>query len=49
MDYVIGFALGYFCNKLFNFLSKLSQYDYDNRLTYKEDWDFISLREDDLP
>ena len=52
MDYVIGFALGYLFNKFLLLLSNLSNYNYDNSYTYKENnekWDWIDLTEDDLP
>ena len=49
MDYVIGFALGYLFNKFCILLNDLSNYDFNNRYTYREEWDWIDLREDDLP
>ena len=49
MDFILGFLIGYFFKEIVSYLKKLSQYDWDNRSTYKEDWDWISLNEDDLP
>ena len=49
MDFIVGFFVGYLCKQIVMYLKKLSEYDWDNRTTYKEDWDWISLNEDDLP
>ena len=49
MDFILGFLIGYFFKEIVSYLKRLSQYDWDNRSTYKEDWDWISLNEDDLP
>jgi len=49
MDFILGFLIGYFLKEIVSYLKRLSQYDWDNRSTYKEDWDWISLNEDDLP
>jgi len=50
MDFILGFLLGYFLKEIVSYLKRLSQYDWDNRTTYKEDWDWLSpIQEDDLP
>jgi len=50
MDFILGFILGYFLKEALRYLKKLSDYDFNNRLIYKEDWDWLSpIQEDDLP
>lgn len=48
MDYFLGFIFGYFVKESFAFLKRLSEYDWQNRLTYDQDI-FMPLTEDDLP
>ena len=47
MDFFTGFLIGYFTKEIFAYLKKLSNWDYSNRTTYKEDWDWLS--HEDLP
>ena len=47
MDFMTGFLFGYILKELLAYLKKLSQYDWNNRTVYKEDWDFLSHQ--DLP
>jgi len=47
MDYLIGFLLGYFLKEALGFIKKISKYDWDNRISYDKEWDFLSR--DDLP
>jgi len=47
MDYLIGFLLGYFLKETLGFIKRISEYDWDNRASYKEDWDWIT--HEDLP
>jgi hypothetical protein len=47
MDYLIGFLLGYFLKEALRFIKRISEYDWDNRASYKEDWDWIT--HEDLP
>ena len=49
MDYFVGFLFGYCFNKALLFLRNLSEYDWDNRLAYEDNWEVIPLNEDDLP
>jgi len=49
MDFIIGFLIGYFLKEISSYLKRLSNWDWDNRSTLDKEWDFISLREDDLP
>jgi len=48
MDYLIGFLLGYFLKETLQFIKRIiSNYDWDNRMAYDKEWDFLS--QDDLP
>ena len=47
MDYLIGFLLGYFLKETLEFIKRISEYDLNNRMYYKDEWDFLS--QDDLP
>ena len=47
MDYLIGFLLGYFLKETFEFIKRISDYDWDNRVSYQDEWDFLT--QDDLP
>ena len=47
MDYLIGFFLGYFLKEALGFIKRISEYDLNNRMSYKDEWDFLS--QDDLP
>ena len=47
MDYLIGFLLGYFLKETLGFIKRISSYDWDNRASYKDEWDFLS--HEDLP
>jgi len=50
MDFIIGFLLGYFLKEIVSYLKRLSEYDWNNRTVYKDDWDWITpIQEDDLP
>ena len=50
MDFLFGFMLGYLCKEIFSYLKKLSNYDWNNRTTYTEDWDWLSrIEPEDLP
>ena len=49
MDFIIGFLIGYFLKEISTYLKRLSNWDWDNRKSFDKEWDFISLREDDLP
>ena len=50
MDFLFGFFVGYLCKEIVSYLKKLSEYDWNNRTVYKEDWDWLSpIQEDDLP
>ena len=49
MDYIIGFFLGYFFKEALGFIKRISDYDWDNRALYEDDWDAIPYTEDDLP
>jgi hypothetical protein len=50
MDFLAGFLLGYFLKEIFSYLKKLSNYDWNNRTTYTEDWDWLSrIEPEDLP
>lgn len=50
MDFLFGFIVGYLFKQTVAYLKKLSEYDWNNRTVYNEDWDWISpLQEDDLP
>ena len=48
MDYIVGFLFGYVVKETFTFLKKLSDWDWQNRITYDGDI-FMPLTEDDLP
>jgi hypothetical protein len=47
MDYLIGFLLGYFLKEALGFIKRISEYDWDNRISYQDEWDFLT--QDDLP
>ena len=47
MDYIIGFLLGIFLKDTYNFIKRVSEYDWNNRTVYKEEWDWLS--HEDLP
>ena len=47
MDYLVGFIFGYFLKETSSLLSRLSKWDYDNRMGYQ--FDLEPLTEDDLP
>ncbi len=47
MDYVIGFLLGYFLKEALRIIKRISEYDWDNRMSYNDEWDFLT--QDDLP
>jgi len=49
MDFIIGFLIGYFLKEISSYIKRLSNWDWDNRKSFDKEWDFISLREDDLP
>ena len=48
MDFIIGFLIGYFLKEISSYIKRLSNWDWDNRKSFDKEWDFISLREDDL-
>jgi len=53
MDYIIGFLLGIFLKDISNAIKRISNWDWENRNTYKKaynwsDYDYY-LTEDDLP
>ena len=41
MDYLIGFLLGYFLKETLGFIKRISEYDWDNRMSYEREWDFL--------
>ena len=47
MDFLLGFIFGFVCKEVVSYLKRLSEYDWNNRTTYKEDWDWLS--HEDLP
>ena len=47
MDFIFGFFVGYLCKEIVSYLKRLSEYDWNNRKVYKEDWDWLS--HEDLP
>jgi len=47
MDFLFGFIFGFVCKEVVSYLKRLSEYDWNNRTTYKEDWDWLS--HEDLP
>tara|TARA_Y100000996_G_C22279625_1_gene543498 strand:+ start:510 stop:659 length:150 start_codon:yes stop_codon:yes gene_type:complete len=49
MDFITGFIIGYFLKIIFTYLKKISESNLNNNMYLNEDWDWISLREDDLP
>jgi len=54
MDYVVGFLLGYFLKEAYQLIKRISDYDWNNRNYYSKayywsDYDYIDLKEDDLP
>ena len=49
MEIFIGFILGYFLKEISTYLRKLSNWDWDNRASFDKEWEWISLKEDDLP
>jgi hypothetical protein len=49
MDYLIGFLLGYFLKEAIIFIKRISEYDWENRVVYKDEWESIPFSEDDLP
>ena len=50
MDFIFGFFVGYLSKEIVSYLKRLSEYDWNNRTVYKEDWDWLSpIQEDDLP
>ena len=49
MDFIIGFLIGYFLKEISSYIKRLSNWDWDNRKSWDKEWEFISLREDDLP
>lgn len=49
MEIFIGFILGYFFKEISSYLRRLSNWDWDNRASFDKEWEWISLKEDDLP
>ena len=54
MDYVVGFLLGYFLKEAYQLIKRISDYDWNNRNYYSKayywsDYDYMDLKEDDLP
>ena len=49
MDYIIGFLLGYFLKEAVRFIKRISEYDWENRVVYKHEWESLRFSEDDLP
>jgi hypothetical protein len=49
MDYVIGFLFGYFIKETSNYLTKLSQADWEYRSVYNPKFVDLDFTEDDLP
>ena len=49
MDFVIGFLCGYFIKKAFNYLTKLSQADWEYHSVYNPKFVDLDFTEDDLP
>jgi|9_EtaG_2_1085328.scaffolds.fasta_scaffold00032_20 hypothetical protein len=49
MDFITGFLIGYFLKIIFTYLKKISESNFKNDLYLNEDWDWISLKKDDLP
>jgi hypothetical protein len=47
MDYLIGFLLGYFLKEALGFIKRISEYDWDNRMSYDKEWDWLT--HEDLP
>jgi len=47
MDYLIGFLLGYFLKEALGFIKRISDYDWDNRMSYHKEWDWLT--HEDLP
>ena len=47
MDFIIGFLTGYLFKEIVSYLKKLSEYDWNNRKVYNDDWDWLS--HEDLP
>ena len=47
MDYLIGFLLGYFLKETLGFIKRISVYDWDNRMSYDKEWDWLT--HEDLP
>mgnify|MGYP003114280929 CR=1 FL=1 len=44
MDYLIGFLIGYFCQKFFNWLRMLADIKIPDRYV-AEDWDWLSTND----
>jgi len=52
MDYIIGFLLGFFLKDISNLITRINNYDWENRNYFDKAYtwsDDIYMSEDDLP